>query len=559
MIKNRILSLVAALVVLLQVSAQSDFKSWYLKDPKKDHFYGISVDKTYEELKGKKSTPVIVAVIDSGVDTAHEDLRNILWTNTKEIPGNGIDDDHNGYVDDIHGWNFLGGKDGKNLERAADEKTRVYYRFKSKFDGKNIRVDSLNAEEKQQYDMWRKAAKEMSASPDDQMETMFVEVALRAIKKHDEVLRQEMNKKEYTIEEVEKFSSNTATGKQAKLGFLSAMKLLNFESDEKNVSIISQMQEYIDGKKRAAEYKTQAPPDYRAQIIKDNYFDITDKYYGNNDVMGPDPMHGTHVSGIIGAQRNNGVGIDGIADNVRIMMIRAVPDGDEYDKDVALAIKYAVDNGAKVINMSFGKSFSPEKKWVDEAIRYAESKDVLIVHAAGNESANVEVTDNYPNADLLTFNKTASNFINVGASSDPGITQSSIIASFSNYGKEKVDVFAPGVKIYSTLPGGHEYGYLQGTSMASPVVAGIAAIIRSYFPELSAEQVKAAIENSAAWPDDPAANALKPGTNEKVKTSELSRKGFVNAAAAVALASQMQPETKISPAPKTKLKNNKLN
>ena len=559
MFKKKIFQVLTFLLLVLQVSAQSDFKNWYLKDPKRDHVYGISVDKAYDELKGKKSTPVIVAVIDSGIDTAHEDLKNILWTNTKEIPGNGIDDDHNGYVDDIHGWNFLGGKDGKNLERAADEKTRVYYRFKSKFDGKNIRVDSLSTDEKKQYDMWRKAAKEMTASPDDQMETMFVEVALRAIRKHDEVLRQEMNKKEYTIEDVEKFSTPTAAGKQAKLGFLSAMKLLNFESDEKNTSIISQMQEYIDGKKRNAEYKTQAPPDYRAQIIKDNYYDINDKYYGNNDVMGPDPVHGTHVSGIIGAQRNNGIGIDGIADNVKIMMIRAVPDGDEYDKDVALAIKYAVDNGARVINMSFGKSFSPEKKWVDEAIRYAESKDVLIVHAAGNESADMGTTENFPNSDLITFGKTASNFITVGASSDPGITQSSIIASFSNYGKEKVDVFAPGVKIYSTLPGGHEYGYLQGTSMAAPVVTGIAAIIRSYFPDLSAQQVKSAIENSATWPEDPGVSALKPGTNEKVKTSDLSRKGVVNAAGAVALAAQMQPETKSPSVQKTKLKNNKPN
>jgi subtilisin family serine protease len=277
--------------------------------------------------------------------------------------------------------------------------------------------------------------------------------------------------------------------------------------------------------------------------VKDNYYDISDRYYGNNDVMGPSPMHGTHVAGIIAADRTNNIGIDGIADHAQIMMLRAVPDGDEYDKDIALAIKYAVDNGAKVINMSFGKSFSPEKKWVDEAVKYAESKDVLLVHAAGNEMHNIDSVDNFPNANLITIKATADNFISVGASSDIHVTPGKMIADFSNYGHNSVDVFAPGVKIYSTLPGGNQYGYLSGTSMAAPVVTGIVSLIRSYYPGLSAKQVKYVIDQSAENVVTDTTTVIEPGTNRKVPMNELcSTGGFVNAYRALQLASTLKPE-----------------
>ena len=222
------------------------------------------------------------------------------------------------------------------------------------------------------------------------------------------------------------------------------------------------------------------------------------------------------------------------------MMIRAVPDGDEYDKDIALAIKYAVDNGAKVINMSFGKGLSPEKKWVDSAVRYAELKDVLIVHAAGNDGEDNDTTGNFPNPDLAILHRKATNFITVGASSDPKVS-GDYVGDFSNYGKNSVDIFAPGVKIYSTLPGRSSYGYLRGTSMASPVVAGVAAVIRSYFPALSASQVKYAIEKSAVA--DQSITVTRPGTKEMIKMTDLCISGgWINAYNAVKVAASLQPE-----------------
>jgi subtilisin family serine protease len=257
--------------------------------------------------------------------------------------------------------------------------------------------------------------------------------------------------------------------------------------------------------------------------------------------MGPNAMHGTHVTGIIAAKRNNGIGMDGVADNVKVMMVRVVPDGDEYDKDVALGIFYAVNNGAKVINMSFGKSFSPEKAWVDSALRYAAAKDVLILHAAGNDGADNDQKENYPSSYSEKSHTTIENFLTIGASTDPRIS-GTIAADFSNFGKESVDVFAPGVKIYSTLPGKNKYGNLKGTSMSTPIVTGLAALIRSYYPELTAVQVKQIIENSVVKPDASIKNVRPGSQSTEVSFESLSKTGgIVNAYYAVSAAELTKP------------------
>lgn len=519
-------------------------KIWYQQDSATDFVDGISLNKAYELLKGKKSTPVIVAVIDTGVDTTHEDLKKILWVNKNEIPGNGIDDDNNGYVDDIHGWNFLGNKNGDNLTKTSDERSRVYYAYRDKYEGKDIDTTALSNDEKWIYAEWKKAAADMTISTDEQMEVMMLEALDKSLRKQDAVLQQELGKKEYSISDLEHSQIASVSGKQAKTSYMNILKIVQTDSTTTNVSLLADLEQYLDGKKSSLQNKTSAPPDYRAESIKDNYYDINDKYYGNSDVMANDPDHGTHVTGIIGAQRDNKIGIDGIADNVQVMMVRALPPGgDEYDKDVALAIKYAVDNGAKVINMSFGKSFSPQKKWVDEAVKYAQDHDVLLVHAAGNESNNIDSVDNFPNPQFLNSTNTPDNFITVGAYSDPKINNGKFIAYFSNYGKGTVDIFAPGVKIYSTLP--HSYGYHDGTSMASPVVTGVAALLRSYYPQLTAAQIKYALTGSSTR----LGTVNKPlkddnSTNEPVEMSELSSGGLLNAAAAVKLASTLKPEPK---------------
>ena len=528
--------------------AQTDIpKGWHLLDLEANHVYGISLNKAYDFLasKNKKPQPVIVAVLDSGVDTAHEDLKKVLWRNPKEIPGNGIDDDKNGYVDDIFGWNFLGGKDGRSLKKAGDERARVFHKWKSRFQSSFIDTNLLSSTEKNQYQMWSKAAKELNFSQEEMMDLMLIEVTAKALKRHDKILRQEMGVDEYSCEKLEKFEPITKTARDAKLGFLTVMKMLQIDPEEKNSSALKELEDYIEGKKLAFESKDIAPPNYRKEIIGDDYENFSDRYYGNNDVMGPGPTHGTHVTGIIGAIRNNGVGVDGVADQVKIMSLRIVPDGDEYDKDIALAIRYAVDHGAKIINMSFGKSFSPEKAWVDSAIKYAEQKDVLVLHAAGNDAENLDSVDNFPNPWLTPWKSYAKNFITVGASSDPNLGPS-IAADFSSYGQQQVDVFAPGVKIYSTIPGGNSYGNLKGTSMATPIVSGIAAMLKSYFPQLTAVDIKKIIEQSVYKPSDEI-NCIRPGQDQvKVAFKTLSKTGgIVNAYEAVKIASEYKQTTPI--------------
>ena len=535
---NRFFLLLIAGLVFANGFAQTSVKTdvprgWHLLSKQTSGYYGIGLDKAYDFLKGKKSTPIIVAVIDSGVDTTHEDLKPILWHNPGEIPGNGIDDDKNGYVDDAYGWNFLGGRDGKNVKEDSYEAARVYHAYKDKFESVTD-PSTLSKDDQETYNMWVRAKQDVVGEVDLSLLEKYQQIEKDMIA-GDSIIQLDLKKKEYNCKELEGYNPTSISAQKLKQT-MTYICSLNKNNDITNEQILEDLQ----GEIRKMESAEKAPPDYRGNIVKDNYNDFNDRFYGNSDVMATTPFHGTHVSGIIAAARNNGLGIDGIADNVKIMMVRAVPDGDEHDKDIALAIRYAVDNGAKVINMSFGKGFSPQKDWVDDAVRYAQSKGVLLVHAAGNDAADIDTAWNFPTPVYRSDGKRASNWITVGASGDPQL--GGLAASFSNYGKKEVDVFAPGVKIYSTIPGGNTYGEAQGTSMASPVVAGVAALILEYYPNLSAEQVKYVIEKSSVKPD---VKVKIPGGDSEVDMTELSTTGGVlNAYEAVKLASTLKGERK---------------
>lgn len=544
-LKRSVLALSVSMISIASMAQTNSLKTvpngWHLKDQKTSGYYGISLDKAYDFVKGKKSNTVLVAIIDSGIDTTHEDLKPVLWTNPKEIPGNGIDDDGNGYVDDIHGWNFIGGRDGRNVKEDSYEAARVYHTYKNKFENVTD-SSSLSKEDRDLYRTWLRAKGDVVENIDlTQMKQ--AKVMYEKIKAGDSVIRKDLKKEEYSGKDLQPYTPTNSDAIATRQIILAICAANNNNFDITN----SMLLEELEGDLRKAEAVNTPPPNYRGDIVKDNEADINDKFYGNNDVMASTPFHGTHVAGIIGAVRNNGKGIDGIADNVRIMMIRAVPDGDEHDKDIALAIRYAVDNGAKVVNMSFGKAYSPQKQWVDDAVKYAESKGVLLVHAAGNDAKNLDSDYNYPTPILLDGSR-PTNWLTIGASGDPG--NGGLSASFSNYGKNEVDVFAPGVNIYSTIPGGNTYGNASGTSMASPVTAGVAAFLLEYFPTLTAEQVKTVIEKSAI---KPTIKAEKPGTDEEVDFSELSKAGgLINVYEAAKLAQEMTSQ-KAQPV-KTKMK-----
>jgi cell wall-associated protease len=504
-------------------------ENWFNLDASKDGVRGVSTEAAYNTLlKGKTSRTVIVAVIDSGVDVEHEDLKDIMWVNPGEIPNNGKDDDGNGYIDDIHGWNFIGGKNGEHVDYDTYEITRLYKMYSSEFEGVS-EADVKGKKNKARYAAYLKIKEdyEKAAKP-----ALAQYNQLQLIVETTKMIKAALGNQELTKENVAAIETDDA---KLKAGIELMGKLLqNYDGET-----IEGFKDYLDAYKERVEYGYNPDFDPRS-IVGDNYENSKERYYGNNDVEGPHADHGTHVAGIIGAVRTNDKGMSGVADNVRIMSVRTVPNGDERDKDVANAIIYAVDNGASVINMSFGKGYSFDEAAVENAIKYARKKDVLLVHAAGNSAENNDVVPNFPNDLLGKKGEEASNWLEIGASNwgEDG----NDLATFSNYGKEQVDVFAPGVDLYATVPQS-DYRAMSGTSMASPVVAGVAALLRSYYPELTAEQVKGIIMESAVVVDK---EVNKPGSDEKVKLSEISKTGgVINVVEAVKLAEQTKGKKKV--------------
>ncbi|MGV3697768.1 S8 family peptidase [Flavobacterium sp.] len=488
-----------------------ELKRWSHLDLEKDSIPGMSVDKAYAELlKNKKGTKVIVAVVDSGVDIDHEDLKKYIWTNKKEIPNNGKDDDKNGFIDDVHGWNFLGESNNENLEM-----TRI---LKKPDDGSAVYKQALA-----DYTKELEEVKELKEN---------VDVLLKA----DKTVREFLKNEKYTISELKDMPS-------VKFDLYDAKRIMLSYANQKGETFHDDLESYREYVYDKLDYNLNK--DFNARkLVGDNPEDINDKKYGNNVVYSKgrkDSLHGTHVAGIIAQGRDNGLGGDGVAENVEIMAVRAVPNGDEYDKDIALAIRYAVDNGAKIINGSFGKDFSPHAEWVYDAIKYAASKDVLIVHAAGNDSKNIDTEPNFP-SDEVNGTEFADNLLTVGALNyEYG---EKVVARFSNYGKKNVDVFAPGVKIYATIPA-NKYKYLQGTSMAAPNAAGVAALIREYYPNLKAAQVKQILMKSGTPLDF---EVVVDEKKIKIPFAEASISGrIVNAYDALKMAEEMSATMKSNP------------
>lgn len=509
------------------IEDESPVANWQNLDLKSDGVFGISTEKAYKDiLKGKKSSPIIVAVIDGGIDIEHEDLKKVLWVNQKEIPGNGIDDDKNGYADDVHGWNFIGSPKA-NIHYDNMEVIRLVNKLEPKY-AAALNSTPFTEIERKEFQTYKKVvtdymAKLQSAQIGLQNTTM--------IKKYLDEITTKLGKENPTSDDLGDYKATNDIESQVIKFIRPELKKGGFKKfyDELNDGI-----KYYTTQ---VKYNLNVEFDPRKDSVGDDYANSYERYYGNNNVKGPDAEHGTHVAGIVGAIRNNDLGIKGVADNVKIMAIRTVPDGDERDKDVANSILYAVDNGAKILNMSFGKSYAWDKKVVDDAVKYAVSKGVLLVHAAGNDGKNTEKEDNFPNR-LFTDSLgktmgTAEGWIEVGASGWKN--DEDLVASFSNYGGKTVDVFAPGVKINSTMPGS-TYKENDGTSMAAPVVAGLAAMIWSHYPLFTAVQIKDIIMNSVVKVEQKL-KIKEDGDNRKVLLSDISVSGgIVNAYNALQLA-----------------------
>ncbi|MBL8006369.1 MAG: S8 family serine peptidase [Ignavibacteria bacterium] len=489
-----------------ETSIQGDLPDWVLLDPDKDGYEGVRTNEFYKFLKTLNPVPqrtdVTVAVIDSGFDINHEDLKDNIWKNESELYGiSGVDDDNNGYTDDFYGWNFLGTKYNASLEV-----TREYYRLKN-----------LGTDETDFY--FKKVKKEFEDKRDEIISTQEgVSETLSEYINAENVLKTK------NITSDPKKLMEISEGLKGKYQDAASMILgiyMLFGTDKNDLIELDD------------EYKLKSKVLFDSlDLDTETENTLLEKNYGNNNVLEETEIHGTHVSGIIGSKKT------GQAPFVKIMCLRAVPNqGDERDKDVGNAIRYAVDNGASIINMSAGKYFSPHPDFVVDAIKYAEDNNVLFVVSAGNEGEDITEIVNFPRKYLYENGnkKYFSNMIVVGASTwmkqwndekDPENENSKydLAASFSNYSDEVVDVFAPGARINSTAPG-NKYKIISGTSMAAPVVSGIAAVLKSYYPQLSAAQLKESILSGARQYEN--LKVKIKGKPYKMLFSELSKSGGV--------------------------------
>ncbi len=534
--KNQLLPRAFNGVVKKQKLKEEELKSWHYKDIIEDTIPGISLDKAYDKiLRGKKGDTVIVAVIDTEVDIYHEDLKKQFWINTKEVPNNGQDDDHNGYIDDIHGWNFLGNQKGENIIYTSYESVRLIKKFKPIFENKTI--DTSLVSQQENYKIYQEAKRRLKENIESKQQQ------LKTIQKYQQDIKDAINGlKHYfatgsiTKENLLEFKTeDTIAEKQAK-------KIIDYI----NRGITEEsLLGFIEQNNGALELS--ANLDYQERkITGDNPNEIKDIAYGNNNVSGNlDKLyHGTIVTGVIAAKRDNNKGIDGVINEVKIMTLCVSANGDELDKDIALAIRYAVDNGAKIINMSSGKLLSMNRHWVSEAIKYAAKKDVLFITSAGNNALLLDEKENnyYPNDNDSNEKEISNNFMMVGANSYT--LDKKLRYYLTNYGKNNVDLFAPGYKVYTTLPN-NKYRYSQGTSIATPIVSGVAALLMSHYPDLKASQIKEILMKSGVSYNIDVEMFQKDDSKKMIPFSELSKSGkVVNAYNALVLAEQISKSKK---------------
>ena len=507
------------------------YANWHNLDPDIDKIYGIGTEKAYRDILNDKlpKKTIIVAVIDNGIDINHEDFKNQIWINKDEIPGNGIDDDNNGYIDDINGWNFLGNSKGEYINYANLEVTRLYKKFKPTLD--SFDIDELINSDTIDHKLYLKVKNNYESETKELKRlTKKYKKLLDKFNVYDSILTSLLDNEDYSVNDVKELKTKRNTLADSARKFMITINKKGYSEET-----LRENNEYL---KKKANYHYNLEFSSR-HIIGDSVTVWDSVVYGNNDLFAYKPDHGTMVAGIIAANRNNNIGINGIVDSVKIMGIRAVPDGDEWDKDVAKAILYAIENGADIINMSFGKEFSPQKSFIDSIVRLIDKNDVLIVHAAGNDNENIDIMDHFPKKFSLNNELLVNNWITVGASSIK--TKKKIfIAPFSNYGKESVDIFAPGYNMISCNTG-NTYDLVSGTSFAAPMVSGAAALIKSYYPELSAAQIKEILLKSGKFKN---IKVLLPGTKGKrkkyVKFSSLSASGgLLNVYKALKLAEEL--------------------
>ncbi len=512
----------------LKKKLKTEIKNWHFKDIIKDTIPGISLERVYDELlENKTGKDVIVAVIDMEVDIHHKELQGKIWTNLKEIFNNNIDDNQNGYIDDIHGWNFLGNAKGENNRFVNYEYTRILKKLNPEF--KDKKAEEIISKDSVTFLIYKKTLKKYNEKMVFAKEDLdYANMIFNSMTESKMAISNYLKNEDYSIKKLDNLKLIYPEDKELQ-EYIS--RLIGFTKN-------GYTQQYIDNYKLNAEERINKllNLEYDDRIIQgDDSDNISDLDYGNNILNANIDFfdHGTKMAGII-----SNIGLKG---EIKIMPLSISSYGDEHDKDIALAIRYAVDNGAKVINMSFAKQFSLYPEWVEEAFIYAEKNNVLLINSAGNNGVYLddESIFLFPNDhNYFKEDEVSNNFLKVGSSGK--ILDKSFKLSYSNYGKKEVDVFAPGKNIYTTLPNNKYTNKSGGTSSATAITSGVAALIFSYYPNLKAHQVKKIIMDSGVEYAIEVSTPTKEDKNKTTPFNQLSKSGkVVNAYNALIMAERI--------------------
>ncbi|MDR3189265.1 MAG: S8 family serine peptidase [Prevotellaceae bacterium] len=483
-------------------------EEWQHKSPETDSLYGAGINNAYRLLNGRKpAKTVTVALVGYGMDVEQEDLSGAIWTNPNEKP-NGKDDDGNGYIDDLHGWNFLGTPDRKSLNRLSRVGDREFFRLKDKYahyiyaQGKCYTLDTLTQQvveiappaNRAEFDYFRNVVLPEAPIGGSFMGVLFAKMVVAFVHNADRELRQKYPDKTLTKRDFE--ATYDVQSPDTLLSVLTGSVHLLFMSagsDSWDAVLKFADTEYVQHQQRGYERHLRNTFLGERRYIGDNPYDITDKRYGNNNLAAANAGQGVALAGVIGGRRNNGIGVNGVAERVKIMSLRVDADfyGEPYMKDVANAIRYAADKGADVIQLGKTNAIYPQpwSKWVDEALRYAEEKGALVVIPMMDLSYSLDDKPFYPTRRVNGGE--LSNVITVAASDANGNPYSTV-----NFSSKELDIFAPGVEIKSISSKEEKYSIQSGSELAAAMVSGVAALIKGYYPKITPAELRALLMNT---------------------------------------------------------------
>jgi subtilisin family serine protease len=497
---KKIYILIASLLIGVAGYAQNE--NWHHLAPE-DGVFGAAIERAHAAARESglrpARRPITIALIGGGIDISHKAISDIIWVNRRERRINGRDNDRNGWIDDRHGWNFLG-NDTMTINSLSTMGDREFLRLKDKYnhflfvedgiaymfdDELGALVETEPPADMEEFEYFLRVVTE-SELAETNRGVMLAKAVVWYIREIGHSMRMAYPERVLTRTDFGEFvraQQSTTAMQDALFAFIDLM-FMSANTEDWNTMAAFADTEFIPIQELRHERAMARRFPRERELIGDDPNDLNDKGYGNNNLLANNALRNTMIAGIIGAGGGQSE-IRGITNNVQIMTLRIEADfGEPYMKDMALAIRYAVEQGADIIQLGATNRLFPrhQSHWVEEALRYAEQRNVLVVIPVRDLSSNLDDFPFYPNRNLSTG--TLSNIITVAASDSLGNP-----FLWANFSETELDIFAPGVEIKSAMPG-NRYAIDSGSAYAAAMVTGVAAFIKNYFPQITPAQMR---------------------------------------------------------------------